>query len=134
MVTRSGPVQDEDSQPFWDGLARHELTILRCRACGRTRAAPRIPACPRCGADAADEDRATGRGAIYSWIVVRHPIGTITEDETPCTIVTVDLDEDCRMVGRLVDGTPDFERPVHARFMDHDGWTELAFTAEGAEP
>jgi uncharacterized OB-fold protein len=130
-VTRRGPVSDEDSAPFWAALARHELVVQRCSSCGRTRVA-RMPGCPRCGATESVDVVASGRGLIYSWIVVRRPIGTIAPDEIPCTIVTVDLEEGCRIVGQLVDGgVPQFDGPVEAAFVDRDGWTELVFTSSG---
>lgn len=133
VVARRGPVSDEDSAPFWAALARHELLIQRCSNCGRTRV-PRMPGCPRCGAPESLDEVASGRGVIYSWIVVRRPIGTITEHEIPCTILTVDLEEGCRAVGQLVGGaTAQFDQPVMAGFVDRDGWTELVFNrADGS--
>jgi hypothetical protein len=87
-----------------------------------------MPACPECGSCEYKEVAASGRGDVYSWIVVHYPVGTITKQELPCTIATVELEEGCRVVGTLDRGTtPSFGQPVVAQFVDHDGWSELAF-------
>jgi uncharacterized OB-fold protein len=126
-VSRRGPIRDEDSAPFWVALEGHELTIQECRSCGQTRV-PRMPGCPRCGSEKSIDIVASGRGVIYSWIVVRRPMGTVVGDEIPCTIVTVELEEGCRAAGRLVgDAAPQFDQPVVAGFVDRTDWTELVF-------
>jgi hypothetical protein len=55
----------------------------------------------------------------------------LTADQLPRTILTVELDEGCRVLGRLVPGVDDPQLgpdlPVEAVFIDQDGWTELAF-------
>jgi uncharacterized OB-fold protein len=89
-----------------------------------------MPGCPHCGSAEADLVQVSGAGRIYSWIVAHRPVGTLTEDELPCTIITVELDEGCRMLGRLDTSVrPAVDLPVTPRFVDHDGWTELAFSA-----
>ena len=125
-MTRSGPVPDEDSQPFWDALSKHRILLQTCTNCGEVRCPP-LPACANCGATGWTASDATGIGALYSWIEVHRPIGTIGADEVPCTIATVQLDEGPRMVGRLNLSTPTIGSRVAARFVDHDTWTEIAF-------
>lgn len=126
---RRAPVADDDSLPFWEALARHQLLLQRCTQCLAARV-PRMPGCPRCGTETSEDVVASGRGEIYSWIVVHRPIGTVVQDEVPCTIATIDLAEGCRTVGRLAGNTrPSFGQAVVARFVDRDGWTELAFDA-----
>ena len=41
------PVADIDGAPFWAGLRRHELVILRCGECRRWVHPPQA-SCPRC--------------------------------------------------------------------------------------
>jgi uncharacterized OB-fold protein len=90
-----------------------------------------MPGCPRCGSSAWDEIAATGRGRMYSWIVVHRPLGSIPPEAVPCTIATVELDEGCRVLGRLRDGVAAVDLPVTACYIDHDSWTELAFVPTG---
>jgi uncharacterized OB-fold protein len=121
------PVQDKDSELYWAGLASHELRGQQCTACGETRIPPLV-SCPACGHAGWRLVLLTGRGRIYSWIVVRRAMGAITKDELPVIIATVELREGCRMVGRLrTCRAPHIDQPVVADFIDRDGWTELAF-------
>jgi uncharacterized OB-fold protein len=127
----SGPVADEDSAPFWDALRGHHVLLQKCAKCSEIRFPP-MPGCPRCGSGDSEHVTASGLGRIYSWIVVRRPLGSIAEADLPCTLATVELDEGCRVLGRFT-GDASIDLRVSARYLDHDGWTELAFvTAEQA--
>lgn len=131
----SRPVADEDSAAYWSALRDHRILLQRCTACGETRA-PRMPGCPQCGSDGFDDVEVRGTGKVYSWIVIHHPLGGLTAEQLPRTIATVELDEGCRILGRLVAGAGDdigvrADLPVQPVFFDHDGWTELAFTPTG---
>jgi uncharacterized OB-fold protein len=126
------PVVDADSAPFWTALGEHQILVQTCRVCGERRCPP-LPACMNCGSPSSDVGYASGRGQVYSWIVVHRPLGTITDDEVPCTIATVQLDEGFRLVARIDDASgTTADQPVRAVYVDHDGWTELRFTPERA--
>lgn len=125
-VTTAGPTADEDSAPFWAALRGHRLLLQKCGNCGEVRF-PRMPGCPQCGSSASEDVSASGHGRIYSWIVVHRPLGSIPEDALPCTIATVELDEGCRVLGRLLNGRAAIDLPVTAGYADHDAWTELTF-------
>jgi uncharacterized OB-fold protein len=128
---RPGPEIDEDSAPFWEGLRAHQVLLQKCANCDVVRFPP-MPGCLSCGYPTAKSLRVSGAGRIYSWIVAHRPVGTLTADELPCTIVTVELDEGCRMLGRLDSGVvPTMDLRVAPRFVDREGWTELAFTVAG---
>ncbi len=91
-----------------------------------------MPGCPQCGSPAFTEVSSGGDGRIYSYIVVRRPLGSITEAELPCVIVMVELDEGCRLLGRLRGfDTAAIDQPVSASFVDRGSWTELAFVPAG---
>jgi uncharacterized OB-fold protein len=121
----AGPVADEDSAPFWDALRGHQVLLQKCANCREIRFPP-MPGCPKCGAGQSEHVTASGLGRVYSWIVVHRPLGTITEPDLPCTLATVELDEGCRVLGRLT-GDASIDLRVEARYVDHDNWTELAF-------
>ena len=128
---RPGPVPDEDSRPYWEALAAHRLPIQACLTCEELRCPP-LPACARCGGVAFRWQEATGRGRIYSWVVAHRAIGNLTPEDLPRTILTVELDEGCRLLGRLIGATrPKFDAVVTAEYVDHPGWTELAFVPLG---
>jgi uncharacterized OB-fold protein len=128
----SPPVPDEDSAEYWSALRDHRIRLQRCTACGETRA-PRMPGCPQCGSDGFDDVEVPGTGKVYSWVVIHRPLGGLTAEQLPRTIATVELDEGCRILGRLVGAGEEIgvDLPVAPLFFDHDGWTELAFTPAG---
>jgi uncharacterized OB-fold protein len=94
-----------------------------------------MPGCPHCGATGRDEVEASGGGTIYSWVRVHRAADPALAADVPYTVVAVDLDEGCRMFGRL--GAP-AEPAIGARvgfaFVDHGDWTELRFVALGGDP
>lgn len=98
------PMRNRDSAFFWDGTAARELRIQCCNACGALRFPPG-PACPECGALDRGHVVAAGRGSVYSYVVHRHP--PLPGKELPVCIALVDLEEGVRMVGELIDVTPE---------------------------
>lgn len=135
MSEPTPPEPDPASAPFWTALGEHRLVLERCTACGRHRAEP-MPACPWCAATGAEPIDATGDGLVYSWVSVHRSFGAPFADQVPYTIALVDLNEGCRVLGRLETGIG----PVHAglavsaRFFDHPSWTELRFVATPGTP
>lgn len=121
------PAGDEDSRPWWSALAEHRILLQRCLDCGLVRFPP-MPGCPRCGGAADDAVCSAGIGVVYSWITVHHPLAGLSPADVPRTIVTVELAEGCRLVGRLLtDREPVIGGPVRPVFLDGPAGTELAF-------
>jgi hypothetical protein len=122
------PTEDEESAPYWAGLAEHRLRLQRCTACGRTRFPP-MPGCPWCAATSSTVIESSGAGRVYSWVTVHRSLTGVGADEVPYVIAAVELAEGCRIFAR-VDAPPAAIRagaPVAASFVDHDGWTELRY-------
>ena len=124
----AAPVPDAESLPFWQALAEHRVVVQECSACGRRRA-ERMPGCPWCGATSASDVETGGTGVVYSWVRVHRPLGEgAGVDDLPYTVAAVDLDGGGRVFGRLEPaGAAATGLAVTARFVDHDGWTELRF-------
>jgi len=115
------PVVTADTAFFWDGTARGELRIQRCRGCGTLRHPPG-PMCPACGADKPEYLLAAGTGEVYSYVVHHHP--PVPGHQAPFVIALVQLTEGVRMVGELLGVDPDEVRvgmPVRAEFVKVDG-------------
>jgi 3-oxo-4,17-pregnadiene-20-carboxyl-CoA hydratase alpha subunit len=115
------PVVSRDTEFFWQGTARHELRIQRCGGCGALRHPPG-PICPACGAASPGYDIAAGTGVIYSYVVHHHP--PVPGRQLPIVIALVQLAEGVRMVGELLDVSPERVRiglPVRVDFVDTDG-------------
>jgi uncharacterized protein len=98
--THPRPAVNDDTAFFWEGIAAGELRIQRCADCGVLRHPP-SPGCAACGSLAWNHAVAGGRGAVFSYAIVRHPLSPpFTE---PYAVVVVELDEGVRFVSRLID-------------------------------
>ena len=126
------PIPDPtlESQPFWDALREHRLTIQQCASCGKFRHYPR-PVCDQCYSLDVKWSEISGEGVVHSWAVCHHAFHPGFKDEIPYVLVTVDLAEGVRMVGRLLDAKADSLRigqPVRAEFLDaSDALTLVVF-------
>jgi uncharacterized OB-fold protein len=100
------PAPDHDSLPFWEGCRSHRLLVQRCEDCGRPRFPPG-PRCPHCRSPRARWDESRGRGTVYSWIVVEHPVPPdVYGADVPYVVALVDLDEGVRMATNIVGCDP----------------------------
>jgi uncharacterized OB-fold protein len=110
----------EPTREFWAGAARDELRIPRCDSCGRLCWYPREH-CPRCAGEAFTWETMSGRGTLFSWVVVTHAFLPQFADLVPFVPALVALEEDpaVRLATRVVDCDPealDFELPVVTTF------------------
>ena len=113
------PVPTADNAEFWAAAKRGELRFQRCAACGTFRHYPR-PACPRCLAREFTWERATGRGTVYTWTIVRGPTLPAFEAKLPYNVVDVLLEEGVHFVSEVLDCPPEAVRagmPVEAVFV-----------------
>ena len=81
-------------QGFWEGTRAGELRIQRCAACGRFRHLP-TPMCPECSSLEYDWTTVSGRGFVYSFVIVRHPVHPAIREreQTPYNICMIELEE-----------------------------------------
>jgi uncharacterized OB-fold protein len=99
------PLGDEESDGFWDGTAAGELRVQACGACGALRFPPRVM-CPECRSTERKWVAVSGRGEIWSFVVVHPPVLPAYAPYVPFPVITVTLAEkpSLRMVGNLVTG------------------------------
>lgn len=123
-ITRADfPLPDvtwEPVAPFWAAAARHELAIPRCDTCGRLRWYP-TDTCRHCDGEPATWVTVSGRGTLFSWVVVEHVFLPQFAGLTPYVPALVTLDEDpaVRLATRIVDTDPArlaFDMPVAVTF------------------
>lgn len=127
MTPGPAPTPDEESAPYWAGLAKGRIVIQVCRQCRRRRF-PRLPACPWCGTEGGDDVDAGGTGTVYSWVRVERALTTSMADEVPYCVATVDLDGGGRLQGRLEPaGAAAIGLRVGPVFVERGSWTELRF-------
>lgn len=123
------PEVDADSAAWWSAVAERRLLLPRCRDCGLTWFPP-TPGCPRCASTAVELVEASGRGRVYSWVVVNRALSPAFADDVPYTILAVDLEEGARMFGRLVGPGPvTAGAEVHDVFYEVDGQILVGFAA-----
>jgi uncharacterized protein len=95
------PEVDQDSEFYWKSLKEHQAKLQKCGECGRLRFPP-APTCYYCGSSKWELKAISGKGTIYSWIVVHHPVDKRLQADVPFVLAQVELEEGPRIVGRLV--------------------------------
>ena len=131
------PAPDDESAPFWAGLADGRIVLQVCPSCARRRF-PRMPACPCCGAPGGDDVEVAGTGTVYSFVRPQRALTPAYAALAPYAIATIDLDGGARMFGRVVPAEAcRIGLRVVPAFVDHPGegsvleggtaWTELCF-------
>ena len=125
-ITRTAfPLPDVTWPPtaeFWAGAARHELVIPVCDTCGRYRWYPKDE-CPFCDGEPYTWAPVSGRGTLFSWVVVTHAFLPQFADLVPFVPALVALAEDpsVRVPTRVVDCDPaslTFDMPVTVTFRE----------------
>jgi uncharacterized OB-fold protein len=117
------PFIDDAGQGFWAASIQHELRIQRCTGCGHFRYPP-PPMCPRCQSMTAEWTRMSGRGRVYSFVVVHPPVLPAFASRCPFPVVLVELEEDpgLRLVGGWAGPIPEggiqIGAPVEVVFED----------------
>jgi hypothetical protein len=120
-VTADVPVPQPtpDTAPFYEAAARGELRFQQCTDCATWRHYPR-PTCPACLSRRFTWERASGRGTVYTWTIVRGPTLPAFEAKLPYNVVDVLLDEGVHFVSEVLDCAPEEIRagmPVIATFV-----------------
>jgi uncharacterized protein len=95
---RPRPAITQDSSFFFEGAGRNELLIQRCESCGRLRHPPR-PGCPYCRSLDWGTVVASGRGTIFSYVIVHYP--QAPGFEYPLPVVLVELEEGIRLISNV---------------------------------
>lgn len=93
------PGISDDTRFFWDGARAGKLLIQRCKGCGELRHPPG-PVCPSCHSFEWDTVEASGRGTVYSFVVMHYP--EVPPFDHPNPIVLVELEEGTRLISQIV--------------------------------
>ncbi len=126
QISRPVPEPSELSSPYWQGLERGELLLQACAHCGKLRHYPRL-LCDACYQRGHVWQAAQGHGRIHSWTIAHHAFHPGFKAELPYTLVTVDLDEGPRALGRWQGDALTIGMSVQAWFVPYDGGANLAF-------
>lgn len=126
VQSKPQPVGNELSRPYWEAARQGRLVLQRCGRCGKLRHYPRL-LCDQCHAREVAWVPASGRGRIHSWTVCHHVFHPGFARDVPYTLVTVDLDEGVRALGRWTGAQPAIGVPVQGRFEVEGERAELVF-------
>lgn len=121
VAKRPPPGISDDTRFFWDGARAGKLLIQRCASCATLRHPPG-PVCPRCHSFEWDTLQASGRGTVYSFVVMHYP--EVAPFEHPNPIGLIELEEGSRLIAQLVGVQPGELRigqPVQLEFNTFDG-------------
>lgn len=127
-VSKPVPQDVELSRPYWQAAARGELVLQRCADCGKIRHYPRL-LCDACYSRRSDYVAASGLGRLHSWTITYHVFHKAFAAEVPYALVTVDLAEGVRALGRWDGGELSIGLPVQAYFNLTEVTPELRFRA-----
>jgi uncharacterized OB-fold protein len=114
------PQISPEMAPFFDAARRHELVVQRCAGCGTLRF-PARTICSTCLSREASWVPMSGRGTVFSFVIMHQAIHPGFAAETPYAVVVIQLDEGARLLSNLVDcPTADVEigMPVEVVFDD----------------
>jgi 3-oxo-4,17-pregnadiene-20-carboxyl-CoA hydratase alpha subunit len=100
---RPRPAITADNAFFFEGARRGVLLVQRCSGCGRLRHPPG-PACPWCRSLEWQPVESSGRGQVFSYVVIHHP--QVPAFEYPLVVALVELEEGIRLVADLVGAEP----------------------------
>lgn len=86
------PLPDILTRHFWNQCRQHRLSLQRCDGCARFRFYP-TAACPHCALPEHHWEQVSGRGTIYSWIIVRRTHDPYWRHAVPYVCAVVELVE-----------------------------------------
>ena len=92
-AVRMRPVLGHDNKWWWDRINEGELPIQRCKQCGTLHHPPR-PMCWKCQSLEWDYIVSSGRGTVYSYVVVHRPV--FPGYDYPIVVAVIDLEEGTR--------------------------------------
>ena len=97
------PSRDGLDAAYWQGLARDELLLQRCRGCGKFQWGPEW-ICHRCLSFDLGFEKVAAIGRIYSYERVWHPVHSALKEQGPYIVALVELPhaDGVRVVGNLL--------------------------------
>lgn len=114
------PRPTPETETYWQGCRNHELLLQRCSQCDESQFYPRI-VCNKCMSDDLQWVRASGRGEVLTFTIVRHAVSKGYAADVPYVVALIRLDEGPIMMSNVVDCDPEsvvIGTPVEVLFED----------------
>ncbi|MGO9016791.1 MAG: enoyl-CoA hydratase-related protein [Syntrophobacteraceae bacterium] len=99
------PVVQPWTEAFWKATKNHSLVIQKCGGCGSLIFYPR-KRCPECWSSELGWQESSGRGAVYTFAIVRDMVEPKFVSDLPYVLAMVELEESIRMMSRIVECDP----------------------------
>ena len=100
------PLMQGLAKEFFDWCKQGEVRFQRCTGCGTWRHVPR-EMCAACGSWEWEWAKSSGRGTVFTWTTVVRALHPAFAQSTPYAPTVVEMDEGVRLVGEMIDCTPD---------------------------
>jgi uncharacterized OB-fold protein len=118
------PAISEVNKPFWDACRSHKLVAQQCTQCRELRY-PAAAICPNCLSAAHEWRELSGRGELFSFIIVHRGYHAYWAKRVPYNVAFIELEERLRMFSNIV-GTPNDALRVGQK-------VKVAFEERGAD-
>jgi len=102
LVAGAVPIVVEETRGYWEGTLAEELRVQTCNAC-ENRQMPWGPCCTRCLSQDLGHVKASGRGRVFSFTVVRQAIHPTFSAQVPYVIADIELEEGPIMTSNVTD-------------------------------
>jgi len=98
------------TKAFYDFCKDEALHFQKCTGCGSFRHVPR-EMCAQCNSFEWEWVKSSGKGTIYSWVVINRALHPAFYDPNPDAVpmapVVVEMEEGVRLLSNMVDCPPD---------------------------
>ncbi|MBW2687836.1 MAG: OB-fold domain-containing protein [Deltaproteobacteria bacterium] len=104
--TKPLPVMEGLAREFYDWCKKEDLHFQKCTSCDTFRHVPR-EMCAECNSFEWEWARSTGRGTVYTWVVVNRALHPAFSRDAPYADVVVEMEEGVRLLSTVVDCPPE---------------------------
>jgi uncharacterized protein len=102
QIDKPLPAITEDGAPYWAATREHHLAVQQCSGCGHRRFPPSV-LCPQCLSEEHAWTPLSGKGVVYSFIIVHRPQHPAFFGDAPYNVAIVELAEGIRLHSNIVD-------------------------------
>jgi uncharacterized protein len=96
------PMLTKLNAPYWEGTKKGELRLQKCTECGHHWFPPSAH-CPNCVTRTVEWVPVSGRGKVWSWVVMHQRYFKAFADDIPYVVAFIELEEGPMMMSTLVD-------------------------------
>lgn len=105
-IAYEDPAVDWETRAYWEGCARGELVLQRCRSCGAVQHRPRA-LCASCLSGDIEHFVSSGRGEVHTFTVIHQNQLPAFAGAVPYVLAYVHLPEGPRLLANIVGCAPD---------------------------